>query len=187
MSELVSLEAQDLEHQGIKFEESKLVISEGTTFERWLSLGQALQQMDRSIKWWVGDWLIFGETRAWGEKYPQAIQEATGYHYDSLRKAAFVSERIESVRRRTDLKWSHHDAVATLEPAEQEEILTKAAEEGWTVEQTREAAREVRMLPDAARKLKGGEVEEEELRSMRLCPHCNGEGVIAVENKRRRK
>ena|SRR5215218_4937511 len=169
------------EQDGIRFEESRLVIPETVSFDRWLLLGQALQQMDRSIKWWVGDWLIHGEERAWGDKYPQAIQEATGYHYDSLRKAAFVSERIESVRRRTDLSWSHHDAVASLEREEQEEVLEKASAKGWSVRDTREEARERRMLPAAMREQREEDARDEVDRvgsSMRICPQCKGEGLV---------
>lgn len=195
MSEIAQVHAADLESEGIRFEESQLIIPADTSFDRWLSLGQALQQMDRSIKWWVGDWLIFGETRAWGDKYPQAIQEATGYHYDSLRKAAFVSQRIETVRRRTELTWSHHDAVAGLAPDEQDEVLQLAEQGSWTVKDTREAAREVRMLPAAAREEKArnkeviDDLNEEYASAMMICPHCEGNGVVPVKkaNARKRK
>jgi hypothetical protein len=47
-----------------------------------------------------------------------ALKGTTGYDYDTVRGAGWVAERFEFVRRLTNLRWHHHQAVATLPPAE---------------------------------------------------------------------
>lgn len=106
-----------------------MTLSEDLTFEEWSELGQQLQNMERSIMWWIGDWLRFGE-RKFGEEAAQAVQEKTGYGEDTVRVAVWVSERIDPVTRVTDLTWSHHREVAGLEPKEQVELLKIAKTEG---------------------------------------------------------
>ncbi len=52
------------------------------------------------VKWWRGDWINYGEDRAdWGEMYTQALDESD-LAYNSLRKEAWVSRRIDLWRRR---------------------------------------------------------------------------------------
>ena len=33
------------------------------SYERWVEIGQTLQQMERSIQFWLGDWWDWGERR----------------------------------------------------------------------------------------------------------------------------
>ena len=106
-----------------------MVLSEDVSFEEWSELGQQLQNMERSIMWWIGDWLAFGE-RKFGEEAAQAVQQKTGYSQEAIRTAVWVSERIPSVSRETDLSWSHHKAVAALEPEQQTQLLEVAKTEG---------------------------------------------------------
>jgi N6-adenosine-specific RNA methylase IME4 len=91
-------------------------------------VGNALKQMERSVMWWIGDWVNFGERR-YGEKYAQAL-EATPYEYATLRDAAWVAGRIELSRRRDNLSWSHHRVAAALATQEEaDEILARAVAE----------------------------------------------------------
>jgi hypothetical protein len=41
--------------------------------------------MEKGVKWWLGDWLNFGE-RKYGETYSQAI-DTTGHSYQALANA----------------------------------------------------------------------------------------------------
>lgn len=50
--------------------------------------------------WWWGDALAFGE-RKYGEMYAQALQ-SSGYDYDTLVAATWVSSRVELLRRRSN-------------------------------------------------------------------------------------
>lgn len=101
------------------------------TFDRWLEVGQTLQQMERSVKWWLGDWWNYG-CRRYGEMASQAskdhVEDATGYAYHTIENAGAVARKFENSRRRENLSWSHHDAAAVLPPVEADKMLDAAIE-----------------------------------------------------------
>lgn len=99
-------------------------------FEEWQAVGETLQGVERSLMWWIGDWLRFGE-RAYGEKYAQAV-DATGKDYQTLRNAKWVAEAVGLSRRRDNLSWAHHAEVAALPASAADRLLNLAEEEGWS-------------------------------------------------------
>lgn len=107
------------------------------SFDQWNAVGDQLKAADRSVRWWVGDWLVHGE-RKWGEMYAQAM-DATEDAYQTLADAKWVSQQIDFSRRREKLSHSHHKEVAALAPAEQSEWLEKAETEGWSRNELRRA------------------------------------------------
>ena len=46
------------------------------------------------MKWCLGDWLNFGASQKYGEKYDEAIA-ATGYDYKTLRNAKSICAKVE--------------------------------------------------------------------------------------------
>ncbi len=116
-----------------------LVLPDDLTFQDWEQVGEVLQRMSGSIMWWVGDWLNYGH-RKYGETYAQAVT-ATGYAVETVRQAAWVADRVETVTRRNGLSWSVHRAVAALDTAAQVHWLDKAEAEGWTEQELRRAVR----------------------------------------------
>ena len=52
-----------------------------------------------------------------------------------------VASRFELFRRRNILSWSHHAEVAGLEPPEQDELLDKAEDKGWSFREMRKQVR----------------------------------------------
>lgn len=80
------------------------------TYDQWEAVGRTLQQVGRSLNWWIGDWLNEGETR-YGEMYAQAL-EITGLSVETLTKYKATSARIPPEMRRTDLSWTSHFSVA---------------------------------------------------------------------------
>jgi N6-adenosine-specific RNA methylase IME4 len=107
-----------------------LDLPESLTFEEWESVGESLKGVERSLMWWIGDWLRFGE-RKWGEQYSQAI-EATEKSYQTLADAKWVAEKFESSRRRENLSWSHHREVAALPAEAADRMLHLAGAEDWS-------------------------------------------------------
>lgn len=105
-----------------------LTLPAGLPVEQWLGIGEALKGMERSVMWWIGDWLRYGE-RSYGEMYSQAL-DATDLSYQTLRDAKWVAESVELSRRRDNLSWSHHKEVAALDRAAQDELLDLADSEG---------------------------------------------------------
>jgi hypothetical protein len=120
------------------------------TYERWASIGATLLLTHRAVMFWIGDWLRYGEAR-YGEKYAQAI-ETTDFAYQTLRNAVWVCEHVEMSRRRDNLSFGHHDAIAALDPGQQDELLERAAPDPddpfsrprLTVTDLRRAARQLR-------------------------------------------
>lgn len=112
------------------------------TYEEWEELGVGLQRLGRAWQWWVGDWLNYGEHR-WGEKYAQAV-EVTGSEEKTLRNAVYVCGNVEMSRRRDNLSFSHHAEVASLDPDEQDALLSEAEERDWSRNQLRDAVRHYR-------------------------------------------
>ena len=101
-----------------------LSFGSGITFEEWQDVGRKLKAARSTIHWLLGDWLNYGERR-WGEVYTQALEE-TPYAYQTLRNDKFVAGRVDLSRRRDKLSWSHHEAVADLEPDVQDKLLDVA-------------------------------------------------------------
>lgn len=108
-----------------------LVVKNNPPFEKWERVGIALQQMERAVQWWLGDWLNHGE-RAFGEKYSQAL-EVTEYTYMTLAQFSFVARHVDFLIRIKNLSFYHHQLVADMEPEQQKHWLKLAELEGWSV------------------------------------------------------
>jgi N6-adenosine-specific RNA methylase IME4 len=93
-------------------------------FAEWQQIGETLRGVERSLMWWIGDWLRYGERR-YGEMYTQAL-EATDKKYQTLRDAQWVAGAFELSRRRDNLSWSHHRDVAALPREVADELLDEA-------------------------------------------------------------
>lgn len=143
VSELAERHETQLSIPGV-VTETGLELPPDLTYDEWESVGRTLQRIERSVMWWVGDWLRYGE-RKYGETYSQAL-EATDYAYQTLANAAWVSGRIEPSLRRENLSWHHHKEVAALEPDEQAVWLDKATANDWPVRELRDELRKPRYL-----------------------------------------
>src|SRR5689334_21992473 len=147
----------------------------------WLAVGKRLGGISRCNQWWLGDWVRYG-TEKWGEKYTQAAK-ITGYDPRSLANMASISATFELSRRRDDLTWSHHVAVAALPEAAQEAWLDRAAAEGFSVADLRTELRAAPKERTGAAGAAAGPVEDERQARMReegaephgasvFCPQC---------------
>ncbi len=111
------------------FREDGYVIPDGLPFERWCEVMDTLQSIERSVKWWVGDALVYGEA-TYGEKASQAFPDAfsgSPYAEATLRAAAWVSERFPRGTRVDGVTWTHHRVVAEMPRHEATALLEEAA------------------------------------------------------------
>lgn len=106
-------------------------------FEQWVNIGRTIGEIDNSVNWWVGDWLLTGE-RKWGSRYLQAVH-VLGWNEQRLMDTAYVARNVPPAQRKANLSWSHHKAIAPYsdEPEKQEEYLTTAEAEGLSVNEFR--------------------------------------------------
>jgi len=117
-------------------------LPQGLTYEEWAEEGRTLVAMARASMWWVGDWLAYGEHH-FGDKYVQAV-EATGLALSTLKNAQWVADRIPPAERIEDVPYSHHRAVASLDPKNRKAILVEARDEQLAEYEVRARVREVK-------------------------------------------
>lgn len=119
--------------------ENALSLPPGLSFEQWQGVGFTLRRINKAWRWWVGDWLNYGE-REFGESYAQAMEE-TGLAYQDLAQCAYVASRVKPSMRRQALSWGHHAAVAPLEHAAAVDLLERAEKGKWRRQEIRDAAK----------------------------------------------
>lgn len=133
MRELVDVAmAEGLQIEWALVTETGLVIEEQPDYDRWVKDGRRLLKLERMIPWAIGDWVNYGERR-WGDMYTTALEE-TDYSYSRLSTFAYVCRKVEFCRRRQELSFSHHEAVASCTPDLQDDWLEKAIDTGWSVQ-----------------------------------------------------
>lgn len=116
-----------------------LIISSEIERNQWEQIGAKLGKMSTGVQWALGDWIAFGERRfKLSKSAVTKIAKKVGYTFDSLMNLASVSRKVDRSLRNERLSYSHHVAVAALEQKEQEQFLSKAAQEGWSIKQLRE-------------------------------------------------
>lgn len=147
--------------EGIRFEATTLTLPDTITFDEWATVGSFLRYAESAVRWWLGDWLAYGEHR-WGEKYAQAL-DMTDYEYGTLANTKYVAEHVAPERRREKLSFSHHQTVAHLDPEEQDKMLDEAEKNGHTVRKLRH------------------EIDEKAGRRFEDCPCCGARAEVITE------
>ena len=104
---------------------------EDLTFDQWEMVGIVFRTFRNAVEFAIGDWIRVGEAR-FGERYSQAV-DGNDYEEKTFRNWVWVAGKVEMSRRRDNLSWSHHEAVAALPPDRQDELLDKAEADGLSV------------------------------------------------------
>ena len=94
--------------------------------ESFARVGKLIKAADSATKLWVGDWMRIGE-QIHGEDFAQVLSEL-GWPESTSRQMIWVSEKVAPTVRRKDLDWTHHRAVAALDPESQKLWLARAAD-----------------------------------------------------------
>ena len=108
-------------------------------YDQLEAVGGLLGRMHQSLRFAIGDYLRLLE-----ERFPQQFSqgaEVLGISEEGMREYLRVSEKVPRSIRREKLSWSHHRAVATLEPPEQKQWLERAEDERLSHHQLRDALR----------------------------------------------
>lgn len=131
-----------------------LEIPEDLSVNEWDNIGESLFRLEGSLQWMVGDWLGFGENRHYG--YYDKIAEQLHRDASTLYNWKWVASQFPTIsRRREDLEFGHHQAVASMKSeSERMEWLAKAAygDEGnrWGVKRFREEIRKSKVSGDSS-------------------------------------
>ncbi|OXS33477.1 regulator [Streptomyces sp. XY006] len=119
---------------------SGMTFPQGLPERSWERIGSGLRELTNSSAWWLGDWLIYGETTYGARRYREAV-ERTGLDYQTLRNYAWVARRFEHHRRWDSLSFAHHAEVTSLPPDEQDHWLHEADRLKWSRNELRRALR----------------------------------------------
>lgn len=141
----------NLEAEGKADEVSLQLTNPDMPLEQWEALGRFLGSIDRRARWYIGDWLIFGES-VYGEAAAQGVESTTRERYDeaervtgldhgTLMNIRSICSKVAPSRRRKELGFWIHSEVKSLEPEEQVQWLQKAIDEGWKRDELRDAVR----------------------------------------------
>jgi site-specific DNA-methyltransferase (adenine-specific) len=117
-------------YSGFRLQERGLVPVGHPSREEWLRCLDYLIHAERHLGFWIGDLLAYGE-KQWGATYAELGQRA-GYDAGTLRNLKWVASRVAPEQRHPGLSFAHHQEVARLPPEQQETVLARAEEEGWT-------------------------------------------------------
>lgn len=100
-----------------------VVSTESTKFDRWKLQGESLvkglrdnEERIETNQWEIGDWIVRGE--GFGEKAYAEAERLTGFDRNYLYNVVWVVKRFplgSSLRKETDLKWSHFKELAWIE------------------------------------------------------------------------
>jgi hypothetical protein len=105
----------------------------------WLEIGRELFVINDASAWWLGDWLVYGQSR-YPDRYRRAV-EGTSLHYKTLRNYAWVARKFTPTRRHDALSFQHHAEVAGLPEEDQDHWLDRAEHDGWPVSELRRRLR----------------------------------------------
>src|SRR5579872_6265453 len=108
-------------------------------FPEWEKVGAFLRLAEGAVQWAIGDWWVYGGHR-YGERATLAIDPTHGV--DRLQRFmnyGWVARAFETSRRREVLSWSHHEAVAALDGADQDRLLDETISADWSVRDLRKA------------------------------------------------
>jgi hypothetical protein len=122
---------------------TSLNLAEEMDYDTYESLGTALGAFDRACRWWIGDWLIYGEG-IFPDRYPQAARQ-TGLSEQTLLNRVTVSRAVPPARRRHLVSYSCHVVVAPLGAREQNRWLKYAETHGCTVAELKAAMKATRI------------------------------------------
>lgn len=129
-TEIAKRDPRDLDLGPIRLTAISVEFTAAPTLDQWRQAFQWVKRCETGVAWWLGDMVVHGDNM-FGE---EASQE---YERETIRKFAWVAEKVPaSVRRRT-LSYSHHEVVARLPVREQERWLIAAEQNGWSVKELR--------------------------------------------------
>lgn len=127
-----------------------LVLPNDITPEQFEAMAFKIGMWHEAIKWWIGDLEFQGEA-VFGEAVYQYL-ETLNISNESKRQYLRVAGDVPLQRRRTELSWSHHRAVAPLAPDDQIEWLQRAVESRWTKQELEAQIKEWRGIPEKPRR-----------------------------------
>lgn len=109
------MDLSEIEQFQPKYDTACLILPD-LSIKEWAATGEAVFGMRASMDWWLGDWLVYGEEH-YGDDIYQYIN--CDLSYGTLWAIKKVCKTIAPEKRRKELSFAHHHAVAYLESEEE--------------------------------------------------------------------
>lgn len=135
------LDETRLSYKRAELTTTSLKLPDDATQEELQEVGEILMRLQKSVQWWIGDWINMLDDKEWGETYA-ALASKYSYEVATLHNFSSVAKRVDSSRRRETLSFGHHDAVASLKPGQQTRWLNFAEKNQSSVTELRKAIRD---------------------------------------------
>ena len=100
------------EHKAYSLSRTGIDWHRDPTFDEWQELGFVLHEMEWSLRFLWGDWILKGEA-VFGEMYAQALDDS-GYKYPTLANAVSVCRAIPKPLRNPAVPFSTHARLAPI-------------------------------------------------------------------------
>jgi hypothetical protein len=113
-----------------------LTLPDNLDLDQWKAIGIKLCTIGSAVQWAIGDWWAYGH-HAYGKRKAVAISKQLPYEFGSLMNLGSVARSVQTSCRNEVLSFSHHVAVAALEPEDQRKWLTRAAKGKLSVSKLR--------------------------------------------------
>lgn len=133
------------------------VLPNNMSGDQWEEAGYKLSAIERASPWVYGDWWVCGEHK-YGDRL--AIVRSKGWKGPSFAACAnygTVARVFEYSSRDEHLSATHYRAVASLPPADAQELLGLAAARRWSSKTMEERAKERRQQLDRSSRSGGGQ------------------------------
>jgi hypothetical protein len=126
----VAIAMRDLSPLAAVASEVGIQFDPATTWEEYEEIALSVGRANRGLQWIAGDVAHFGEQK-FGEQYAQVLDEL-GYPIETLGNLKWVCGRFPIDRRRRELTFKHHKAVAGMKPETADLWLDSAVKEKWS-------------------------------------------------------
>lgn len=120
---------------------ARLVVNGHKSLEEWEQSARVLFDIQRSVYWWIGDMIVFGEQQFGDELYQVADDTVS---VDMINRCVSVSREFPPNERHQALSWTHHQLVVPYKKPMQQALLKKAEDNKWSTQQFREYLSRVR-------------------------------------------
>ena len=120
----------------VRYEPNTAYLKPGLKIEEWAKMGREMLFIREGINWWLGDWLVYGESQ-YGDLMWQYVEQA--FTIKTINTIKYVCSQLAPEMRHPRLSFSHHiEVVYKLPPDLRESYLQIAENNGMTRNELRE-------------------------------------------------
>ncbi|MEM7096170.1 MAG: hypothetical protein AAF567_24405 [Actinomycetota bacterium] len=131
-------------HVDYRLPESTVTIGDPTDPAVWASHAYALPTIAAGVFWWLGELISNAPDH---ESFVELLNSVPGLEPGTTALMEYVDKRVPVERRRPELSWQHHRAVAGLPPEIADDILDQAAAGNLSVQDVTQAVTEATSQP----------------------------------------